>query len=61
MIRLAGAKVIRCDPAGSTALAVVHTILNSEYVREQSPEFDNVANPEDAIKTPSANWLFSLK
>ena len=46
------ANVMRCDPAGSCALAVVHTIVNSEYVIEQRPEFDSVADPEEATKNP---------
>ena len=46
------ANVMRCDPAGSSAPAVVHTIVNSEYVIEQRPEFDSVADPEEATKNP---------
>ena len=36
----AGPKVIRCDPAGSSALAVVHTIVNTSVFKLQVPIVD---------------------
>ena len=46
----AGPKVIRCDPAGSSALAVVHTIVRLATVIVHAPAKD--AEPDTGTSTP---------
>ena len=40
VVSCTGPKVIRCDPAGSTALAVVHTIVKTSVFKLQVPIVD---------------------
>ena len=50
MMRLPGENVIRCDPAGSSALAVVHTIVRLATVIVHAPAKD--AEPDTGTSTP---------
>ena len=50
MMRLPGVNVIRCDPAGSSALAVVHTIVRLATVIVHAPAKD--AEPDTGTSTP---------